>query len=144
MGISRTARQEQEIQFGTLQVDTFDTAAVEALAKVSESFFRQTDQTGLVEADYEFALHDGCIYIPRMRWSSLSDRLLRAPDLEAPAKLEIASYGTLDSLFWGEDELGSPGADEVEIDIKYVGLNFRVRSRHSTADRINANNYRMS
>ncbi|KAJ5604827.1 hypothetical protein N7510_009981 [Penicillium lagena] len=125
MGVSRTARQEQEMQFGTLQIDIFDRVAVEALLKVSAKFFRRTDQSGLLDADYEFALHDGCVYIPRMQWKSLADRLLHAPELEAPAKLEIGSYGSLDSLFWVQDEVDPPGVGEVEVEIKFVGLNFR-------------------
>ncbi|KAJ9482561.1 hypothetical protein VN97_g10867 [Penicillium thymicola] len=125
MGVSRTARQEQEIQFGTFQVDNFDSFAAEALLKVSTKFFRQGDRTGLDDADYEFALRDGCVYIPRIRWSSLSDRLLYSPGIDAPLKLDIASYGTLDSLSWREHELRSPEADEIEIEVKFVGLNFR-------------------
>lgn len=126
MGVSRTARQEQEIQFGTFQVDNFDSVATEALLKISMKFFRKGDLTGLDDVDYEFALHDGCVYIPRMRWSSLSDRLLYSPDIDAPMKLDIASYGTLDSLSWREHELGSPEADEIEVEVKFVGVNFRV------------------
>ncbi|KAF7520840.1 hypothetical protein PCG10_008766 [Penicillium crustosum] len=126
MGVSRTARQEQEIQFGTFQVDNFDSFAAEALLKVSTKFFRQEDQTGLDDVDYEFALHDGCVYIPRMRWSSLSDRLLYSPNIDVPMKLDIASYGTLDSLSWQEHELDLPEADEIEVEVKFVGLNFRV------------------
>ncbi|KAJ5415221.1 hypothetical protein N7465_003916 [Penicillium sp. CMV-2018d] len=125
MGVSRTARQEQEIQFGTFQVDNFDNFAAEALLKVSTKFFRQGDRSGLDDVDYEFTLHDGCVYIPRMRWSSLSDRLLHSPGIDAPMKLDIASYGTLDSLSWREHELGSLEADEIEVEVKFVGLNFR-------------------
>lgn len=131
MGVSRTARQEQEIQFGTFQVDNFDSFAAAALLKVSTKFFRQGDRTGLDDVDYEFALRDGCVYIPRIRWSSLSDRLLYSPDIDAPIKLDIASYGTLDSLSWREHELGSPEADEIEVEVKFVGLNFRVSPQSS-------------
>ncbi|KAF4767156.1 hypothetical protein HAV15_009313 [Penicillium sp. str.  len=125
MGVSRTARQEQEIQFGTFQVDNFDSFAAEALLKVSTKFFKQGDQTGLDDVDYEFALHDGYVYIPRMRWSSLSDRLLYSPNIDVPMKLDIASYGTLDSLSWQGHELDLPEADEIEVEVKFVGLNFR-------------------
>jgi hypothetical protein len=134
MGISRTARQEQEVQFGTLQVDSFDTAAAESLLKVAGKFFKQPSESGLIDADYEFALHDGCIYIPRMQWSSLTDRLLLAPGLDAPVKLDIVSYGAIDSLCWKEAEIDSPGPNEVEVDIKFVGLNFRVRVYIHTFD----------
>jgi hypothetical protein len=132
MGVSRTARQEQEIQFGTLQVDVFDTFSVEALLNVSDKFFMSIHQTGLVDTDYEFALRDGCIHIPRMKWSSLADRLLQVPDIDAPAKLCVGSYGALDSLSWGEDKLDTLGEYDVDVEIKFVGLNFRVSVRCAT------------
>ncbi|KAJ5578021.1 uncharacterized protein N7459_006985 [Penicillium hispanicum] len=125
MGVSRTARQEQEIQFGTLQVDRFDTFAVDALLRVSRKFFSPADQSGLMDADYEFALHDGTIYIPRMQWSSLTDKFLCDPELET-AKLDIDTYGSLESMHWAEDHPPeSPGENEVEVDVKFVGVNFR-------------------
>lgn len=128
MGVSRTARQEQEIQFGTIQVDRFDTFAVESLLRISRKFFRPADQSGLMDADYEFALHHGTIHIPRMQWSSLADRFLCDPELEA-TKLDIDTYGSLDSMHWAEDHSpGSPGENEVEVDVKFVAVNFRVRA----------------
>ena len=128
MGVSRTARQEQELRFGTLQVDIFDAVAVEGLLKVCEKFFKSTEQSGLTDVDYEFALRDGLIYIPRMQWTSIEDKTLGSSSTDSSyAKLTMNSYGTIDSIFWGEDEPNSLGEDEVEVDVKFVGLNFRVR-----------------
>lgn len=129
MGVSRTARQEQEVAFGTFQVDNFDSVAAEALLKISRKFFKGTEQSGLVDMDFEFALHQNSIYIPRVQWSSLADRLLQEADITSPIKLEIESYGTLASMHWAEHiSTQLPSENEIEVDVKFVGLNFRVGS----------------
>ena len=129
MGVSRTARQEQEVAFGTFQVDNFDSVTAEALLKISRRFFKAKDRSGLVDMDYEFALHHGTIYIPRVQWSSLADKLLQDADIKSPIKLEIESYGTLDSMHWAEDiSTQLPSENEIEVDVQFVGLNFRVGS----------------
>ncbi|RAL12372.1 uncharacterized protein BO97DRAFT_451580 [Aspergillus homomorphus CBS 101889] len=125
MGVSRTARQEQEISFATLQVDNFDPSSAQALVAVSQRFFSSSQQNKLIDMDYEFALRDGCIHIPRTRWTSLTDRLQHVPRQNAPLHLEIGSYGSLQSLFWGESSLESLKDDDLDVEILYVGLNFR-------------------
>lgn len=128
MGVSRTARQEQELHFGTFQVDNFDSVAIEALLKICHKFFNLAEPNGLTDADYEFSLHEGVIHIPRMQWTSMSHQLTLSPTAEqSSAKLTIDSYGLIDSLYWTDYESPSLGHDEVEVDIKFVGLNFRVR-----------------
>ncbi|PKX89491.1 type I polyketide synthase [Aspergillus novofumigatus IBT 16806] len=114
MGVSRTARQEQGLHFGTLQIDEFHASAAAALVKVTEKFFSQLDcQTG------------GQVYIPRFQWTRLKNRLHQEPLPNASVKLDIKAYGLMESLGWCEDEPQPLGPDDVEVDIKYVGLNFR-------------------
>ncbi|EAW17052.1 type I polyketide synthase [Aspergillus fischeri NRRL 181] len=126
LGVSRTARQEQELHFGTLQIDEFHASAAAALVKVTERFFSQLDcQTGLRDPEYEFALQGGQVYIPRFQWTRLEDRICREPLPNASVKIDIKAYGSMESLCWCEDEPQPLGPDDVEVDIKYVGLNFR-------------------
>ncbi|OJJ07905.1 hypothetical protein ASPVEDRAFT_89138 [Aspergillus versicolor CBS 583.65] len=125
MGVSRTTRQEQEIPFATLQVDNFDAPSAKALIAVSLKVFGSVHKNRLIDVDYEFALCDGYIHIPRTRWSSLTDRLLHVPNNNSPIRLGIGSYGSLHSLFWGESELDPLGEDDLDVEIQCVGLNFR-------------------
>ncbi|KAF4208764.1 hypothetical protein CNMCM8927_008713 [Aspergillus lentulus] len=126
LGVSRTARQEQDLHFGTLQIDEFHASAAAALVKVTEKFFSQLDcQTGVPDPEYEFALQGGQVYIPRFQWSRLQDRLYQEPLPSASVKIDIKAYGLIESLCWCEDEPQPLGPDDVEVDIKYVGLNFR-------------------
>ncbi|KAL2821422.1 hypothetical protein BDW59DRAFT_164156 [Aspergillus cavernicola] len=126
LGVSRTARQEQRMHFGTFQVDSYDNVAADALAAAASKFFQQTASTSsATDVDYEFSLRKGVVCVPRMHWTSLDDQLLRQPNPEAPIKLDMDLPGTVNSLLWSEDPPGPLGPHDVSIDIKYVGLNFR-------------------
>ncbi|KAH1629843.1 hypothetical protein KXX39_003331 [Aspergillus fumigatus] len=126
LGVSRTARQEQGLHFGTLQIDEFHASAAAALVKVTERFFSQLDwQTGLRDHEYEFTLHGGQVYTPRFHWTRLEDRLCREPLPNASIKIDVKAYGSMESLYWCEDQPQPLGPDDIEVDIKYVGLNFR-------------------
>ncbi|KAF7158736.1 hypothetical protein CNMCM5623_003900 [Aspergillus felis] len=126
LGVSRTARQEQELHFGTLQIDEFHASAAAALVKVTAKFFSQLDcQTGLRDPEYEFVLQRGQVYIPRFQWTRLKDRLRQDPLANASVKIDIEACGLMESLCWSEDEPQPLGPDDVDVDIKYVGLNFR-------------------
>lgn len=127
LGVSRTARQEQGLHFGTLQIDEFHDPAAAALVKVTERFFSQLDwQTGLRDHEYEFTLQGGQVYTPRFHWTRLEDRLCREPLPNASIKIDVKAYGSMESLYWCEDQPQPLGPDDIEVDIKYVGLNFRV------------------
>ncbi|KAB8229925.1 type I polyketide synthase [Aspergillus alliaceus] len=115
LGVSRTARLEQGLHFGTLQIDNFDSVAAEALGNVAKRFFRQ----------FEGDVGMGAIYIPRVQWTSLQDQLHTDAQHDMPVKLDIDSYGLIDTLSWAIHEYSNVGPDDVEVDIKYVGLNFR-------------------
>ncbi|GFF99742.1 nonribosomal peptide synthetase 14 [Aspergillus udagawae] len=126
LGVSRTARQEQELHFGTLQIDEFHASAAAVLVTVTEKFFSQLDcQASLRDPEYEFVLQGNQVYIPRFQWTQLKDRLRQDPLPNTPVKIDIKAYGLLESLCWCEDEPQPLGPDDVEVDIKYVGLNFR-------------------
>ncbi|KAJ5279937.1 hypothetical protein N7478_005309 [Penicillium angulare] len=126
MGVSRTARQEQELHFGTIQLDTFDESIIGSLTKICQGFFKPMLGNALTDADFEFALRDGVIYIPRIQWRGTNDRPLRPTQSEPSSiKLDVTSYGLIDSISWCENDSRTLKDYDVEIDIKYVGLNFR-------------------
>ncbi|KAJ5107592.1 hypothetical protein N7456_004267 [Penicillium angulare] len=126
MGVSRTARQEQELHFGTIQVDGFEKSIIGGLTRICESFFKPMLEKALIDADYEFALRDGVIYVPRIQWTGRNDRQLGPKKSESSSiKLDVTSYGLIDSISWRENDSKSLKDYDVEIDIKCVGLNFR-------------------
>ncbi|KAB8239114.1 uncharacterized protein BDW43DRAFT_319357 [Aspergillus alliaceus] len=127
LGVSRTIKQEEGSYFGTFEIDKFDENAVSALLRVHEKFCQQYHAKGTTDLDYEFALHEGMIHIGRFRWTSLTDQLFSDSRVGLPIKLSVSSHGSLNSLYWASDTNTHSilGVDDVEVDISFVGLNFR-------------------
>lgn len=129
LGMARTLRSELGHKFATMEIDRFDGIAVASVLKILEASRVQSDRPWL-DADYEYALQDGKILLPRLQWSSLDQQLAGLPHRAAPRSLDIKFNGIFDSLRWAMSmsPISPPELkeDEVEVDIKYVGLNFRV------------------
>jgi hypothetical protein len=118
---------EYEMDFDTIEVEDFNEISADAVVEIYMKFQQQRcrmDET----VDHEYAVQNGLVHIPRYNWSNLSENLLEDPSLEAPKTLAVEHPGILDSLKWVEKDLNAMGEDEVEIDVKFVGLNFRVRN----------------
>lgn len=126
LGVARAARAEELVNFETLEVDEFNDSSADALLKVFARFQQQRHDKDSESRDCEFALSDGTIYVGRYHWS-LIDAFLRIPTLDAhPRVLNIASYGVLDTLRWVQARINPLKSDEVEVNMKYIGLNFKV------------------
>lgn len=126
LGFARTMRAEYQMDFATVEVDEFDHRAEDALIGVYQKFQQQRFQ-GEDTVDYEYAIRDGVVHNARYRWSHLSQNLLEDARPDAPKALVIEQPGILESLSWVEKKLPPLGDNEVEIAVRCVGLNFRVR-----------------
>lgn len=125
LGLARTVRHEMMLDFATFEVDKFDSAAGTALIQVYRKFQGQKDHDW-IDPDYEFVLQNGVVHIGRFHWVSLTEQLLCSPEPTTPKTLKIGTYGIMDTLSWSQTEMPQLLEDEVEISIKYIGLNFRV------------------
>lgn len=126
LGVVRTIRHEVTPEFYTLEIDDFDDASVIATIRVMEHINRQRDGS-LLAQDREFALEQGKIHVSRAHWISARQELSNARPAVCDSKfLDIGSYGLLNTLAWSERETRVLQIHEVEIDMKYIGLNFRV------------------
>ena len=122
LGIARTLRSEMSLEFATLETVDF---APRAVLEVFQEFQgRETDDDR--KTDYEFAVRNGVIHISRFQPHSVHQQLLETP-LDSGLKcLEIGRPGKLQTLQWTQHEAGGPADDEVEIEMKAVGMNFKV------------------
>ncbi|KAL3462238.1 hypothetical protein BJX64DRAFT_288570 [Aspergillus heterothallicus] len=73
----------------------------------------------------EYALHKGVVHVGRLQSTSIAKELRTPPAVGAPRRLGLETPGLLDSFFWREDVLSSPATGEVQLQVKYVGLNFK-------------------
>lgn len=125
LGIARTIRSELLIDFATFEMDTVEGLALEALSDVFVKFQRRT-KGPTFDPDWEFALFERVINIPRYHWVSVEKQLSVVLEEELPRKLEIGKPGLLHSLRWVQ---GTPIVlthDQVEVETCAVGLNFKV------------------
>ena len=125
LGVARTIRSELVIDFATFKIDTVNDGALEALFEVFGKFQTRTEGPE-VDPDWEFALFEGAINISRYNWISVSRRLWVNSKEELPRKFEIGKSGLLQSLRWVQGRPIILIHDQVEIEPRAVGLNFKV------------------
>ncbi|GAB1201010.1 hypothetical protein APSETT444_010394 [Aspergillus pseudonomiae] len=125
LGLARTIRHEVMLHFATIEIDQVEKTALQPVVHVFERLLSQRDGPG-ASPEYEFAIREGSVQVPRFRWNSFEGQV-EASEIQAPRVLDIESYAMLDSLIWTCADI-TPNdlqKEEIEIDIKYVGLNFR-------------------
>ena len=125
LGMARTIRSELLVDVATFEMDTTDLSALDPLFEVFSKFQRRAKESEL-DPDWEYALFQGAIQIPRYHWISTSERLAAMLGEELPRKLGIGETGLLQSLRWVQDRSTILTHDEVEVEPRAVGLNFKV------------------
>lgn len=126
-GFARTLRVEMGIDISIFETDTFDKAAANSLCKVYGRIHHSREVQEL-DPDFEFSYHDQAIHTGRCHWThpSKSEMSLLEPSDNEAVKLDVGTLGLLDTLCWSQIPEEDVGDDQVEIEIRYVGLNFRV------------------
>lgn len=127
LGVARTIRSELLTDFATVEIDKVDEATHEALTDVFAKFQRRSKQQD-VDPDWEYAVVDGTINIPRYHWISVANELLAIPsqEEELPRKLLNSKSGSLQSLQWIQGSPVGLAPDEIDVETVAVGLNFKV------------------
>ena len=126
LGVARTIRSELLIDFATFEIDEVDSCALQCFFEVFCKFQRRV-KGPQHDPDYEFALFEGSIQIPRFHWIPVLEQLSAISEHELPRKLEIGKLGFLQSLRWVQDKPIHLADDQVEVEPRAVGLNFKVR-----------------
>jgi hypothetical protein len=126
LGLSRTIRHEITANFFTLEIDDFNSDGVASVGRVLRHIQHGHDYSSL-DPDREFAVHKGVIHVSRVHWIPIEKALEAVTISEKYGRaLDIETYGLLGSLAGCEQGPIALNDDEVEIDMKYCSLNFRV------------------
>jgi hypothetical protein len=129
LGLARTLRAETSVDFTTLELDALGSQAWESIVAVFEKIQnRDAGSTGSdIDPDYEYALSNGVVNVGRYHAMKVPHELPAPIGNAAPKKLKIGKLGLLQSLTW-EQQAALPelGEDELEVEPRCVGLNFRV------------------
>ncbi|KAJ5888153.1 type I iterative polyketide synthase [Penicillium taxi] len=123
-GFARTIRQETKAEFGTLEIDNFNQHAATTLVKVYEKLRRQSLSNNWAP-EYEFALLDGVVHVGRFHWVPLEKIAPPAPE-DCHLTLEASAPGIGKSVTWKERPTLDLNEQDVEVDMCYVGVNFRL------------------
>ncbi|PHH69951.1 hypothetical protein CDD82_7419 [Ophiocordyceps australis] len=125
LGLARTVRHELMMDFFTVELEHLNSASVSSVVGIVTRTLRdRAKERG--DTDTEFAIHDGVVLTGRYHWGQFDDELKNQTLADdSPCKLVSGSKASLDSLHWLQHEEQTLGADEVEVDMCYVSLNFR-------------------
>ncbi|KAJ5532159.1 fatty acid synthase S-acetyltransferase [Penicillium frequentans] len=123
LGMMRTLRLELSIPCATFGMISVDEGTLRSLVKVQRNI--QATPTNALEPDYEYSAKGERVFTSRYYPTQISTILEKANKQRESKMLTIATCGLLDTLQWVQCETQSPGASDLVIDIKYVGLNFK-------------------
>lgn len=124
-GLARTARVELALEFWTLELDELNSKSADLSAALTANFLHRALGAGRT-IDCEYAILGGEVYIGRYDWSSIAteaNALIKPSDAK---QISIVTPGILDSITWVQSPPKTMQPDEVEVNIRSVGVNFRV------------------
>lgn len=127
LGVARTIRSELAMHLATMELEDWNlpgaaTAVVYVAGKIQHA---GDDMSGTLDPDLEYAWVNGEVHIGRFHWysvpSALRDTAPSAPDTKA---LKIHKRGLLQTLHWSGQPLLPLADNDVQVEVKAVGLNF--------------------
>ena len=130
IGLARTLRNEQAIDFATLELDeVYSESTMDAICNVFGAF-RHRGHDSKRNFDFEHAISGGVVYVPRFHWMHVGRSLTVEPASEVSSKrLEMEKQGSLKSLRWVEQpNAATLTGNEVLVQVRAVGINFKVNS----------------
>ena len=131
LGLSRTLRRESVGNIITIEIDTFHPRAQKAVLDIYQKTQRTLAQGAL--RDTEYVVRNEKIFVSRFHWRSLGKRMEHIPCPTTPKCLSVGRHGLLDTLHWKAivDSDLTLADGQIEVDIHYVGLNFKVNKMTS-------------
>lgn len=133
IGAARTIRRDLDMDLATCEIEgAHDSSTWDLVVHILRRF-QKRHQLGMyddLDPEYEYAITNGKVHVGRAYPVSVSQELqlsaASTPESSDPAlDLHIGSFGPLDTLHWASRSDERLGDNEVELDTKAVGLNFK-------------------
>ncbi|EUC40640.1 hypothetical protein COCMIDRAFT_9515 [Bipolaris oryzae ATCC 44560] len=127
LGFVRTLRSEKKISITTLEIDEVNApSSSQRVVQVYEKINSPPPDDDM-EPDFEFAIKNGVIHLPRYHWISVKDELEKAAEEIENKHLCIGQKGSINGLRWEDNVAVSRpcGPDEIAVRPHTVGVNFR-------------------
>ncbi|KAI2627176.1 putative polyketide synthase [Xylaria nigripes] len=133
LGLARTARNELALPLFTIEVETATSTslATEAITDILLRAKSTHVNPESVDPDYEFSIVNGEILIPRLHWQTLSkafsqtNNIRKADDGSIRKRLTMKTPGLLHTMQWSDADTPDLGDEDVLVETRAVGLNFR-------------------
>ncbi|KAL7786787.1 putative polyketide synthase [Trichoderma ceciliae] len=125
IGTTRNIRSELSLDFATLEMDLANFDA-EYVLGVFEKFYNRVKDDEF-DPDWEYAIVNGKVMVSRYQWIDIAEHAgkVARTESDSPIKLEIARMGQLQTLQWVEGEAVPLQDDQVEIEPRAIGMNFK-------------------
>jgi SAM-dependent methyltransferase len=127
LGAIRCIRSEFAIDFATCEIDHISNSK-DLVLKTFEKFLERREE-GTFLPEYEYSISNGAVNIGRFYPFVMKDELVnltKTSSDKAHLDLTISKYGRLGTLQWTAKAPRKLEGDEVEINMKAVGMNFKV------------------
>lgn len=121
-GLARTLRQEMTLDLSIVEVDSFDEVSANLVAEITHKIRRQR-RAQRKSLDYEFSIYNGTVHTPRCTWESLPRFISKSIGQYSAFRLDASSNRKLQ---WVAADVGPLREGEVEVELVFVGLNFKV------------------
>jgi hypothetical protein len=124
-GVARVCRTEMSMDFGVLELESFNNDALNVVPNVFREFDARLHETD-VDPTLEWAYAYGRVLISRYHFIDISEKMKSIEDPTAVRKLEMHRPGLASTLYWKQVENPPLGDNDVEFEVRAVGLNFKV------------------
>lgn len=128
IGAARSIRNELNLNFATCEVDQISSQSLLAVSRVFKKFQKQKEGNGNLP-DYEYCIVDGEILVSRLYPVSVNHELESGnqdASRSSSHDLKVGKYGRLSTLSWSPRVPRPLLNDEVVVEAKAVGMNFKV------------------
>ncbi|PYI31307.1 putative polyketide synthase [Aspergillus indologenus CBS 114.80] len=128
LGLARTARNELSIKLYTVEID-YRHASRTTADCITKIFCHvaMTNALDAVSADWEYAIVENAIVIPRLHWQTIAQSFEQysSPERSFTKHLSIGTPGLLRTMKWVDGRAAQLKGCDVLVQSKAVGLNFR-------------------
>ncbi|UNI16448.1 Type I Iterative PKS [Purpureocillium takamizusanense] len=130
LGLTRTARSELSTKLFTVEIDDKTDRLVAARCLADILLRRHSPQLDVesMDPDWEYAIIDGQVLVPRMHWQTMGDAFEQIDDESSQPtakQLTVKTPGLLHTMGWSESERVPLKEGQVTVQTRAIGLNFR-------------------
>lgn len=126
-GLLRTLRRERALPVSILELNPADPLATESIVGVHDWILESMD-SGRQGQDNEFVTRNGVVHVVRHHWADMQSALSQGNSTPSTGAKRLHFPNSLlqEGSWIPSVDTPSLGQEDVEVDISYVGLNFRV------------------